>query len=78
MLVVLIVMMTVIVLAVNPIVDANAILVVHVLRLLPDTFAGSVGAFAILCSVLLAAATTINNLAKRIITRMIGHVKPEQ
>ena len=63
MLVVLIVMMSVIVLARNPIVDANAILVVHVSRLLPDTFAGAVGAFATPCSVFLAAATTINNTA---------------
>ena len=63
MLVVLIVMMSVIVLARNPIVDANAILVVHVSRPLPDTCAGAVGAFATPCSVLRAAVTTINNRA---------------
>ena len=56
-------MMSVIVLARNPIVDANAILVVHVSRPLPDTFAGAVGAFATPCSVLRAAVTTINNRA---------------
>ena len=61
--VVMIVMKSVIVLARSPIVDANAILVVHVSRRLPDTFAGSVGAFAVFCVVLRAAATTINNRA---------------
>ena len=46
----MIVMRSVIVLARIPIVDANAIRVVHVSKPLPDTFAGGAGAFVVCCS----------------------------
>ena len=46
----MIVMRSVIVLARIPNVDANATLVVHVSKRLPDTFAGGVGAFVVCCS----------------------------